>query len=229
MLWYKGWFETRFKIIVALGFGLFFVFTLRNASPMSTAALEGSMAVLAFYWALMPFLLAGAGIRTQASFRATKGLHGSTYFTLSMPVSRLRLLAVRSALGMLEMAGVVACLCFVAWLAVPAFRADFTLVEMLAYWAAVCVCTSGFYFLSVLLATFFDEPWSIWSSMAAVFGLRWVLPRISALPSVDLFQAMGKSSPLFTHAFPFASMGISLGAAVVLFIAAVRVVRAQEY
>lgn len=148
MLWYKGWFETRFKIAVALGFGLFFVFTLRNANPMSAAALEGAMAVLAFYWALMPFLLAGAGIRTQASFRATKGLHGS---------------------------------------------------------------------------------WSIWSSMAAVFGLRWVLPRISALPSVDLFQAMGKSSPLFTHTLPWASMGVSLCAAAILFAGAARVNQMREY
>jgi hypothetical protein len=229
MLWYKGWFETRFKIIVALGFGLFFVFTLRNANAMSTAALEGSISVLAFYWALMPFLLAGAGIRTQASFGPNKGLHGSTYFTLSMPVSRLRLLAVRSALGMLEMAGVVACLCFVVWSAVPAFRADFTGLDMLAYWAAVCVCTSGFYFMSVLLATFFEEPWSIWASMLAVGLLRWLLPKVSALPSVDLFQAMGKSSPLFTHTFPWASMGISLSAAAVLFFTAMRVVQTHEY
>jgi hypothetical protein len=229
MLWYKGWLETRFRIVVGLAFGLFSIFTLHNENPVSTAALEGAMGVLALYWAIIPALSAGAGIRTQAAFRATKGLHGSTYFTLSMPVSRTRLVAVRAALGMLETAGLVACLCGVAWLAVPAFRTVFTSSQLLAYWVAVCFCTSGFYSMSVLLAACLEEPWSIWSTIAAIFALRWVLPKISALPSVDLFQAMGKSSPLFTHTFPWASMGISVGAAVVLLFITMRVVQVQEY
>jgi hypothetical protein len=65
--------------------------------------------------------------------------------------------------------------------------------------------------------------------MLAVVILRWLLPKVSMLPPVDLFQAMGKSSPLFTHTFPFASMTISLGAAVILFIVAMKVVEAHEY
>ena len=44
-------------------------------------------------------LLAGAGIKTQAAFQTVKGLHGSTYFTLSLPVSRFRLLAIRAGIG----------------------------------------------------------------------------------------------------------------------------------
>ena len=48
---------------------------------------------------------------TQATFSLNdKGLHGSMYFTLSLPVSRFRLFATRAGLGMLEAAGVLAAL-----------------------------------------------------------------------------------------------------------------------
>jgi negative regulator of sigma E activity len=40
---------------------------------------------------------------------------------------------------------------------------------------------------------------------------------------------MGESSPLFTHTFPWASMGISLGTAAILFLAALKVVQTREY
>ena len=229
MLWYKGWLETRLRILFALGFGLFFIVTTHNANPNSPAAAQGVAAVFAFYWALAPFLLAGAGIRTQPSFQACKGLHGSMYFTLSMPVSRLRLLAVRAGLGMLEMVGVIACISCVAYIATPALKMHATSSDLLAYWVAASVCASGFYFLSVLFATFLDEQWRVWASMLAVFALWWLSTRTSVPPFLNLFQAMGASSPLFTHTFPWASMGVSIAASAILFFAALKVVQMSEY
>src|SRR5580704_6272504 len=140
MLWYKGWFETRFRILLALAFGIFFVAVMHNANPKTPAAEQGAAGVLAFYWAIAPFLLAGAGIRTQPSFQANKGLHGSMYFTLSMPISRFRLLAVRAALGMIETSVVIACVSCIAWVVVPAFKTHSTGSDLLAYWLAASVC-----------------------------------------------------------------------------------------
>src|ERR1700689_5339733 len=103
MLWYKGWLETRFKLLVSLGFGALFCLELHavKAPPgpaignplMAPAILMATSAVMA------PIFLAGAGIATQVAFRSRKGLHGSTLFPLSLPVSRFRLLAVRAGLG----------------------------------------------------------------------------------------------------------------------------------
>lgn len=229
MLWYKGWLETRFKILLALAFGLFFIYMGHNAHPASAGTLQLFIGILAFYWAIMPFLLSGAGIRTQAPFRGTKGLHGSIYFTLSMPVSRVRLVSVRAALGMIETTAVIGCLCCAVWIAVPALRTNLTRFEMLNYWVTVSLCASGFYSLSVLLAIFFEEPWSIWTGMIIVVALRLLLSRIPALSGVDPFQAMGKLSPLFAHTFPWASMGISIAAGAILFFAALKVAQTQEY
>jgi len=229
MLWYKSWLETRFRVLLALAFGIFFIVALHNANPKSPAAAQGFADVLAIYWAIAPFLLAGAGIRTQPSFQSNKGLHGSMYFTLSMPVSRFRLLAVRAALGMLETSLVIACVSGIAWIAIPTFKMHSTGSDLLAYWLATSVCASVFYFLSVLFGTFLDEQWRVWASMIAGFGLRWLLGRPSVPSVTNVFQYMGASSPLFTHAFPWASMGISAAASAILFFAALRVVQKMEY
>ena len=103
--------------------------------------------------------LAGAGINTQPTFQATKGLHGSTLFTLSLPVSRLRLLTVRAGMGWLEMAGAILAWCYGCWLILPVVRGSVSAVDMLKYVVVLIVCVSSLYFLSVLLGTFLDDQW----------------------------------------------------------------------
>jgi hypothetical protein len=51
-------------------------------------------------------------------------------------------------------------------------------------------------------------------------------PRLAFL---NIFRAMGASSPLFTHAMPWASMAVSVGAGMVLLFAAARVIQLREY
>ena len=94
MLWYKSWLETRVRAAVALFFmGVFLFGEYRSvlAAPRSLFDVEQSA------WLVVPMIcimLSGAGIVTQPAFQATKGLHGSTLFTLSLPVTRFRLLAI---------------------------------------------------------------------------------------------------------------------------------------
>jgi hypothetical protein len=104
MLWYKGWLETRFKIVFALLFAVFPIplFTLvapHPATPMSPdgPAIHGVVGFFALYYSIVPMMLAGSGVKTQL-LRSGKGFHGSMYFTLSMPVSRFR--SLRQGLGL---------------------------------------------------------------------------------------------------------------------------------
>src|ERR1700729_2211143 len=138
MLWYKGWLETRYRLLFMLVSMSAFVIFLASAG--SNAPYRGIRPVVGFISVSVPAfvvmicaMLGGAGIATQSAFQATKGLHGSTLFTLSLPVSRLRLLAVRASIGWLEAIGVIAVLCCGMWLVFPAFRAIGTPVEMLEY------------------------------------------------------------------------------------------------
>ncbi|MCP5110825.1 MAG: hypothetical protein GY953_08330, partial [bacterium] len=174
-------------------------------------------------------MFAGAGIATQPSFQATKGLHGSTLFTLSLPVSRFRLLAVRAGLGWLEMAGFIGAMCCGLWILSPALRSAITPEEMFRQAVALVVCVTGLYCIPVLLATFLDDQWRLSGSMI-VFGALWWLFNYTPLPaSANIFRAMGDSSPLIAHTMPWLAMSISLGLAAVLFFAALKVVQSREY
>src|ERR1700722_17379841 len=103
MLWYKGWLETRWRFAFSLGimffFVVFFYWSGTNGPPPTRMDEVLGGAIACVMWVVT--LLAGAGINTQPSLQATKGLHGSVYFTLSLPVRRFRLLLVRSILGWL--------------------------------------------------------------------------------------------------------------------------------
>jgi hypothetical protein len=233
MVWYKAWLETRFKLLMAIsmaaGFMAFFRYLGAKPAPPGAKPILGlasaamSFAVVLYSW------LAGAGIVTQPAFQATKGIHGSTLFTLSLPVSRFRLLAVRATLGWLEMAGVMGAYCLASWLVLPVIRDAATGAEMSQYMLALISCVSSLYFLSVLLATFLDDLWRIWGGMIAV-GLLWLLSSWVPLPaSIDIVRAMGPGSPLLVHTMPWTTMAFSLGSAAILFFAALKVVQTREY
>src|SRR5580704_7281425 len=117
-------------------------------------------------------MVSGAGIATQPSIQAAKGLHGSMYFTLALPVSRFRLLATRAALGWLEMCFAIGLLCL-GMLAAPVLRAT-PPMEAFEHAIALTVCASAFYSITVLLSTFLEEVWRVWGSMISYAALWWV-------------------------------------------------------
>ena len=148
MLWYKGWLETRFRALFVFGGILFVMGVMARTIPPHPPHFhpEPLLNGLALLLAVMPVTLAGAGIKTQPLLRSNRGLYGSMYFTLSLPVSRLRLLATRAGLGMLETVGVLAALTCVAWFMFPALRVVLTGSDLFAYWVTVSICVSAFYF-----------------------------------------------------------------------------------
>jgi hypothetical protein len=235
MLWYKGWLETRLRLLFVLGLLAFVMFLLRPVAGMSPSARSKAamLTVLALSNGIMVLMassmLAGAGIVTQPSFQAAKGLHGSTLFTLSLPVSRLRLLAVRAAVGWFESVALIAVLCCGIWFEFPPLRSIATPRELLEYAATLVVSTSALYCLSVLLATFLDDQWRTWGTMMAAFALWWLSHRTWLPASIDIVRAIDKGSPLVTHAIPWPAMASSIVLAALLFLAALKVVQTREY
>ncbi|HEY1755057.1 MAG TPA: hypothetical protein VGG72_06645 [Bryobacteraceae bacterium] len=235
MLWYKGWLETRWKLLMALAMAALFVVVdsfagAKGPPPPAARAVAGFVQMGASFVVVVYSWLAGAGIVTQPSFQATKGIHGSTLFTLSLPVSRFHLLAVRAGLGWLEMAGAIGLYCWGMWLTLPAAVGLVTAMEMFEYAAALIACASSFYFLSALLATFLDDLWRVWGGMIA-YGALWLLSSYVRVPaSLNIVRAMiGEASPLRAHKMPWTPMAFSLGLSVILFCGALKIVRAREY
>jgi len=233
MLLYKGWLETRWRLLFMLGFLAFWLVSFLIAAK---APGSGSKALVGFIEFSVPSfvvgicaMLSGAGINTQPALQAAKGLHGSTLFTLSLPVSRFRLLAVRAGLGWLEMVGEIGALCCSMWLVLPGLSGSVMAVELLEYVGTLIACASALYFLSVFLATFLDDQLRIWGTMIGAVAL-WSLPNVTRLPaSANIFRAMGDGSPLIAHAMPWSAMAFSLELAAILFFAALKVVQLREY
>lgn len=228
MLWYKGLLETRFRLLFALGFvSLFFVTHLSGIRPPTDlkADVGGATLLVAF----ISIMLAGAGVTTQPALQATKGLHGSILFTLSLPVSRFRLLAVRASLGWLEMVSAIGAICCGMWVLFPALQGTATRGEMFRHTVALIACASGPYSIPVLLATFLDDQWRMWGS-GIVFAALWWLSNHAPLPdSANIFRAMGEGSPLIAHTMPWLPMTFSLGLAAILLFTALKVVQIREY
>ena len=232
MFWYKAWLETRLRLWIALGwmsFQLVFV-ALRTVAPQpGTSPVLGLSLMMGSFVTMMCTWFAGAGIVSQGSFQFLKGLHGSTQYTLSLPVSRLRLLTIRATLGWLLMASVIGAFCCGVWLVAPLLTARATLRDIVEYALTVVACSSALYFLSVLLATFLDDQWRCWGTMIpsmAIWGLPYLL---SVPPYTDIFRAMGEGSPLVAHAMPWPVIAFSLGLAAVWFVTALKVARRREY
>jgi hypothetical protein len=235
MLWYRGWLETRIKFAMSLAF-LAFMLVFVHSHPSKSQLPSAQIGWLAAITSSNPTYLmivcawtAGAGIATQPSFQAIKGLHGSTLFTLSLPVSRLRLIAVRAAIGWIEMVGTVAALCCGMLFLYPSLTTIVTPLDLLGYGATLAACISSLYFLSVLFATFLEEQWRMVATMVAFAGSAWLAGEYHSPASIDIFHAMGKGSPLIAHTIPWAPIAFSLALAAVFFVAALKIAQTREY
>src|SRR5580704_2949555 len=101
MLWYKAWLETRSRFLIALVGSValcsrLVVIFLRTGAPSQLSqVLHATHETLAAVWLLEVTLMMMGGLLREKAV-------GSSSFTLSLPVSRLRLMSVRIAMGLAE-------------------------------------------------------------------------------------------------------------------------------
>jgi hypothetical protein len=229
MLWYKAWLETRLRVLLLIAVNLFVMFQIYSHATSKLTA-PGLLNSLEFMWAVIPLTLAGSGIRPEAPFRAMKGIQGSMYYTLSLPVSRLRLFAVRSGCGALEFLGIIVLTSCLAAAAIPSVRTQISLNDGLGYALTIFLCGAAGFGISTMFATFLDQQWQGFASMFVVFSGRWLFGLVGKAPlSFDFYRAMGNASPLVTHTLPFAAMGVSVGIGAVCLLAAITVERIRQY
>jgi hypothetical protein len=229
MLWYKGWLETRFKLLFGCGFLVFFFVSMSSIGVRGPAGLKAFVSTAVICVAMVSILLPGAGIATQPSFQATKGLHGSMLFTLSLPVSRLRLVAVRAAIGWLELAASIGAFCCGMWFLFPVLRAGSTPKLMLLHLLVQLVCASALYFVGVFLTTFLDDQLRTWCSMILFATLGWLSKRTPKMGALDILRAMHDNSPLLSGAVPWLTVAFSCAVVAIAFIGAVKIAQWREY
>lgn len=228
MLWKKGWYETRTRLLIVLA--VVVVITVLTMGPPPPAGagsgpLVGATTIPAMLAAL---LLAGAGVKTQlGGLQRSKGLHGSMYYTLSLPVKRTRLFNVRVSLGLAETAGILVLTWSALWLVHPAIRLIPS--DMFKQGVVTFFCVTVVYSLGVFFAAFLDDVYQHWATIFTVVGTFVILNRVPLPASMQAFLVLSLASPLNTHTMPWIAMAVLLGLSGMLLLIALKIVRSLEY
>jgi hypothetical protein len=226
MLWKKGWYETRTRLLFVLA--LVVVITVLAMDPAPATAGSGPLVAASTIPAMFAaILLAGAGVKTQlGGLQRSKGLHGSMYYTLSLPVKRTRLFNVRVSLGLAETAVILVLTWSALWLVIPALRFN---PDVFKQGVATFFCVTAVYSLGVFFAAFLDDVYQHWATIFTVAGTIVILGRVPLPASMDAFLILSLASPLNTHTMPWIAMAVLLGLSGTLLLIALKIVRSLEY
>jgi len=170
MLWYKAWLETRWRFLIGLALLMLsacasvlgYPQTMKVLSALPQAALpagyhdyiwsqwirEGMRQL----WALFAALLGTGGLLTQAS-------RGGALFTLSLPVSRGRVLGIRTAAALAELAILAMVPMLLVPLLSPVVGETYSLTDALVYGSCMFIAGSTLFSLTLLLSTVFGDLW----------------------------------------------------------------------
>jgi ABC-2 type transport system permease protein len=184
MLWYKAWLETRWRFLIGLGLlvcsagAIVLAYPqLMKLLPMASAVdtsgelgrrvAEGTALARSYrgyiwsqwfsqslrqLWALFSVLLGTGGLLAQ-----TTG--GGALFTLSLPVSRGRLLGVRAATALAELGILAIVPSLLLPLLSPAVGQTYSLADALVHGACIFLAGSTLFSLTFLLSTVFSDVW----------------------------------------------------------------------
>jgi hypothetical protein len=203
MLWYKSWLETRWRFVIGLVLLMFSACGTVLAYPQVVKLLPLAPAVdasgeigrrvleamelarsyrgyvwLQWYrqnmlqmWAVFAVLLGTGGLLAQTS-------GGGALFTLSLPVSRSRLLGVRAATGLAELL----VLAFVPSLLLPALSPTvgqtYGFGDAIVHSACMFIAGTVFFSLAFMMSTVFND---VWRPLLIVVGVAAVLAFFGAV------------------------------------------------
>ena len=252
MLWYKTWLETRSRFLIGLVVLLFsagstvliypelskLLPALPNVDltgPIGRQVSEGlelsrtyrGYVWLQWFvngipktWALFAILLGAGGLLSQAS-------RGGAMFTLSLPVSRERLLNIRvgAILGELFVLAIVPSLLVVVLS--PAVGQSYSLFDALVHGLCLFVAGTVLFSLTFLLSTVFND---IWRPPLIVVGaatcLSFVEQAVQGLSRYSLFGVMSAESYFRDGAVPWLGLALTASAsAAMLYLARLNMTR----
>ena len=184
MLWYKSWLETRWRFVIGFvlltcsaavavfGYPVLAKGLPRAASVNADGVLGQQIRevvklareyrgyvwwqwfhqTLRETWTIFAVLLGTGGLLSQSS-------GGAALFTLSMPVSRRRLLGVRAATALAELFVLALVPALMVPLLSPAVGQTYSVADALVHGFCLFVAGTAFFSLAFLLSTVFHDVW----------------------------------------------------------------------
>lgn len=255
MLWHKSWLETRWRFVIGMAItvcaAVAVVLTypkVKELLPMLTPGdARGEIArkireavdltrdyrgyvwsqwfgkQLLHAWTLFAVLLGTGGLVTQSA-------RGGALFTLSLPVSRRRLLAVRAATGLAELAALAVVPTLVLVALSPAIGERAAVGDALASAGCLVVAGSVFFSLATLLSTVFSDPWRpVGIALFAAVALALTEQVVPAVSQVSVFPVMSAEHQFRGGSWPWLGLLISAAASAAMLHAAARNVARQDF
>jgi ABC-2 type transport system permease protein len=251
MLWYKSWLETRWRFLIGLALLLitasgtvFGYLTVVKLMPLARTldtsgeigrkikeAVEIEREFRGFVWlqwfrqnltqmgTLFAVLLGSGGLLS--------GSAGAALFTLSLPVSRARLLTVRAATGLAQLLVLAVVPSLVIPLLSPAVGQHYSVADALVHGACMFIASSAFFSLAFLLSTVFSDVWRpalIAIVVATILAFCELMFR--DLAGYGVFGVMSGEAYFRAGRAPWGGLLVSMGAsAAMLYAAALNIAR----
>lgn len=253
MLWYKAWLETRWRFVVGMAllmcFGALVVLThpLLEQMKVEIPNLPGNLgeqlreafALMASYegyvwsqwfgknllqfWTLFAVLLGAGGLATEAS-------RGTALWTLSLPVTRRRLLGVRAGVGAAELLALAIVPTLLVWALSPLVGQRYSLADALAYALMTFAAGMFFYGLALLLSTLFgDQLKPILVGMAVSIAMGAVTLFSRRLAGYSVYNVMSGQKYFAEGVPPWAGLTACLALAALMFYASLRVLERRDF
>lgn len=243
MLWYKSWLDTRWRFLIGLGLLLCSaaatvltypqILKLLQIAPQNVGgvfaqqireSVELAREYRGYVWSnwfrqnlaqwatLFAVLLGTAGMLAHS---------GGAIFTLSLPISRPRLLGVRAATGLAELFVLVFAPSLLMPLLSPAIRQSYGVGTALIHSACFFIAVSVFFSLAFLLSTIFDDPWRpLLIALAIAFALA-LVDKLLRAPAFSLYRVMSAETYFRTGHVPWGGLLASAAASALFYYAAV--------
>ena len=253
MLWHKSWLDTRWQFLIGLvlvvlsACGAVITYP-RVAHLMPVAdsinpgggligrevreALELARTYRGYIWSqtfrqnlLQMATLFAALLGSGNPF--LQGSKGASMFTLSLPVTRTRLLGVRAAAGLSELLALAVAPAIVLTVFSVGIGQSYSIVDAIAHAICLFFASSVFFSLAFLLSTQFTDlcrPWLLACGIAIVVGLcEMVVPQLGRH---GIFAVMSGETYFRNGALPWLGLFASAAAsATMLYVAAQNLAR----
>ncbi|MHB1327838.1 MAG: hypothetical protein ACYC2K_06510 [Gemmatimonadales bacterium] len=217
-MWRKAWIETRWWIVLMLVLNIGIASLLLD-SPAEAwrGILDGAVPLEAVINAIM---VAGTGLGTRTSYRPLVAIDPSMLFTLSLPITRRRLVLTRVAVGLIGMTVLVGLTLLAFRLFAPGVREVTSVAAYFGFGLALWSVGAVAFGLSTLFSAWLDQLWRVYATMGVMFAL------LFGLPQARIWSPMLSGEPL--GAPDFAGVAVAMLLAGLLIEAAVRSVERRD-
>lgn len=244
MLWYKSWLETRWRFLIGLALLLCSaaatVFTypqVLKLLPLVPTKLQGELgqrireavelahSYPGFVWKNWFRENLGQGATLFAVLLGTAGLlshSGGASFTLSLPVSRRRILGIRAAAGLAELFVLAVVPSLLIPLLSPAIGQRYGFANAVIHSSCLFVAVSVFFSLAFLLSTVFSDAWRPLLIALAVAIVLGIFDQLLHSPTHSLFGVMRGETYFRGRGVPWGGLLASAAVSALLLYGAVR-------